>query len=232
MKTMDNKQREMGRRDFLALTGGIIGTLSLGSLSTAGSSYASSIVFPETRCEDKSNTNTGKKILIAYASKYGSTGGVAEAIGKELCSKGAKTDICLIKNVKDLSSYQGVVVGSAIFRGKWMPEAVNFVKANSEILRQIPVAYFLVCMTMHQPTEENRRKALSFFDPVLQTIPQVKPFAIVPFAGAMHYSNLSWLNKEIIQSKGVPEGDYRDWEAIRAWARGPVFTKLKVGPTT
>jgi menaquinone-dependent protoporphyrinogen oxidase len=225
METKDNKQRNMGRRDFLALSGGIIGTVALGSMSTAGSS---SIVFLETRCGDKNNTNMVKKILVAYASEYGSTGGVAEAIGKELCSKGAKADVYLMKNAKDLSSYQGVVVGSAIFRGKWMPEAVDFVKANAEILHQVPVAYFLVCMTMHQPTEENRRKALSFFDPVLQTIPQVKPVDIRPFAGAMHYNNLSWFNKKIIQSKGVPEGDFRDWEAIRAWTSGPLSAKLKI----
>lgn len=231
METKDKKQRDLGRRDFLALAGGIIGTLSLGSLSAVGSGYAAPIVFPESRCGDPNN-NTSKKILIAYASQYGSTGGVAEAIGKELCSKGAKADILLMRNVKNLSSYQGVVVGSAIFRGKWMPEAVDFVKANAEILHQVPVAYFLVCMTLHQPSEENRRIALSYFDAVLQTIPQVKPVDIEPFAGAMHYSNLSWLNKKIIQSKGVTEGDFRDWEAIRAWARGAVFTKLKVAQTS
>ncbi|MGA3084532.1 MAG: flavodoxin domain-containing protein [Thermodesulfobacteriota bacterium] len=228
METKANKQRNMDRRDFLVLAGGIIGTISLGSFSPAGSGYAASILFPETRCGDKSNNKVDKKILVAYASEYGSTGGVAEAIGKELCSQGAKADVFLIKNVKNLSSYQGVVVGSAIYRGKWMPEAMDFVKANSEILRQLPVAYFLVCMTLHQPSEENRRIALAYFDPVLQTIPQVKPVDIEPFAGAMHYSNLSWLNKKIIQSKGVTEGDFRDWEAIRSWARGPLFTKLKI----
>jgi menaquinone-dependent protoporphyrinogen oxidase len=232
METKDNKQENMGRRDFLALTGGIIGTISLGSLSAVESSYAGSIVFPETKCGEKSNINNGKKILVAYASQYGSTGGVAEVIGKEFCSMGVKTDVSLMRNVKNLSSYHGVVVGSAIYRGKWMPEAVGFVKGNAELLSQIPVTYFMVCMTMHQPTEENRRKALSYLDPVLQTIPQVKPVDIAPFAGAMHYNNLSWLNKQIMQSKGSPEGDFRDWEAIRAWARGSVFTKLKVVPTT
>src|SRR4030042_4569873 len=231
MKTMDNKHENMGRRDFLTLTGGIIGALSFGGLSAAGSSHAASIVFPESKCGDK-NINMAKKILVAYPSQYGSTGGVAEAIGKELCSKGAKADVCLMRNVKNLSSYQGVVVGSAIFRGKWMSEAINFVKANAEVMSRIPVAYFMVCLTMRQPTEENRRKALSFLDPVLQTIPQVQPVDIEPFAGALHYNNLSGLNKIIMQSKGSPEGDFRDWETIRAWAGGPVSAKLKVVPTT
>jgi menaquinone-dependent protoporphyrinogen oxidase len=40
------------------------------------------------------------------------------------------------------------------------------------------------------------------------------------FAGAVDYDNLSWLYKKILQSKGTPEGDFRDWKAIRAWADG------------
>jgi menaquinone-dependent protoporphyrinogen oxidase len=213
----------MNRREFLINSSIITGT-ALGALTSGGEVFSPSkalgteITFPESSCQNKKNNP--KKILIAYSSKYGSTGGVAEAIGKEICRKGAKGDMVLIKNIKNLSSYQGVVVGSAIFQGKWMHEAVNFVKTNADILHQVPVAYFMVCMTMRQPTEENRRKALSFLDPVLQTIPQVKPVDIAPFAGAMHYSNLSWLNKTIIQSKGGPEGDFRDWEAIRVWAGG------------
>ena len=226
MEAKDKKQKNMGRRDFMALTGGIIGALSLGGLSAEGSEKGADIILPEPKC---GNSNTGKKILVAYSSEYGSTGGVSEAIGKELCGKGANVDVCLTRNVKNLSSYQGVVVGSAIYRGKWMPEATDFVKANFEILQQVPVAYFLVCMTMHQPGEENRRKALSYLDPVLQNIPQVKPVAIEPFAGVMNYGNLSWFNKKIIIAKGVPEGDFRNWEAIRAWTGGPLFSKLKTG---
>ncbi len=215
--------KEMTRREFILngsiITGTALGALTLGSgVLSPSYAQATEIIFPESSCQNKNNSQ--KNVLIAYASQYGSTGGVAEAIGKELCTKGAKVDMVLIKNVKNLSSYHAIVVGSAIFRGKWMSEAVNFVKTNAETLGRIPVAYFMVCMTMRQPTEENRRRALSFLDPVLQTNPQVKPVDIAPFAGAMHYNNLSWLNNKIIQSKGLPEGDFRDWEAIRAWARG------------
>jgi menaquinone-dependent protoporphyrinogen oxidase len=215
--------KKMTRREFMVngsiITGGTLGALTLGGgIFSPSKALSTEIIFPESSCQNKNLNN--KNILIAYASAYGSTGGVAEAIGKELCRKGAKVDVFLMKNVKNLSSYQGVVVGSAIYRGKWMPEAVNFVRGHAEILQQVPVAYFMVCMTMRQPTEENRRKALAFLDPVLQTIPQVKPVDIAPFAGAMHYNNLSWLNKTVIQSKGGSEGDFRDWKAIQTWAQG------------
>jgi menaquinone-dependent protoporphyrinogen oxidase len=134
--------------------------------------------------------------------------------------------VALVKNAADIGPYQGVVIGSAIYMGKWMSEAVDFVKKNREALSRVPVAYFIVCMTMSRPTEEKRAQALSYMDPVLKEAPEIKPVAIGTFAGAMHYDNLSWLYKKIMKSKGSPEGDFRDWQAIRAWAREPVYSKL------
>jgi menaquinone-dependent protoporphyrinogen oxidase len=80
-------------------------------------------------------------------------------------------------------------------------------------------------MTLCKPTAENRVKVLAYLDPVLKAIPEIKPVGIGTFAGALDYSNLSWLNKKILKSKGTPEGDFRDWNAIRAWAEGSAFMK-------
>jgi menaquinone-dependent protoporphyrinogen oxidase len=132
----------------------------------------------------------------------------------------------LIKNAGNISSYQGVVIGSAIYMGNWMPEAVDFAKKNRDILCQVPVAYFLVCITLSQPTDKNRAKVLSYMDPILKAVPEIKPVDIGTFAGALDYNNLSWLYKKIMKSKGAPEGDFRDWNGIRAWAREPVYSKL------
>lgn len=224
MEIKDSEHLRVNRRDFLALAEGLIGAVCLGGCVGAGSSHAAPITFSETRCGGKSLT--GKKLLVAYASKYGSTGGVADAIGQELCSKGATVDVLLMKNVVDLGSYQGVVVGSPIYMGEWLPEAVDVVKNNVEVLRRIPVAYFLVCMTLREPTQENRAKALAYLDPVLKAIPEINPVGIGAFAGALDYSNLSWPTKMIMKSKGEPQGDFRDWKAIRAWAEQSVFTKF------
>jgi len=220
----DSDPWRVSRRGFLTLSAGLISAMSLGGISGTGFSHAAEIKFPEARCGGKNKME--KRVLITYASKYGSTGGVADAIGKELCSKEVATDVLLIKNADNLSSYQGVVIGSAIYMGKWLPEAADFVKKNREILRQVPVAYFLVCMTLSQSAEENRAKVLAYMDPVLKAIPEIRPVGIGTFAGALDYSNLSWLNKKILKSKGLPEGDFRDWNAIRAWAREPVWAKF------
>ncbi len=216
MKADNAEQVKMRRRSFLVLVGGAISTLSLGSIPFAEGNPITAVQFPESRCGGKDKV--GKKILVGYASKYGSTGGVADAIGKELCNRGAAVDVCMVKNIGDLNQYGGVVLGSAVYQGKWLPEAVEFVERNREALRQVPMTYFLVCMTMREPTEENRRKVVAYLDPVLKAVPQVKPLKIGAFAGALDYSNLSSPVKLIMKFKGAPEGDFRNWDIIRTWA--------------
>ena len=207
----------INRRLFLGLVCRTMGAVSLGFLIPNNKvSLASEIVFPESSCEGEIKMN--RKILIAYASEYGSTAGVAEAIGKELCNKGASVDVRLAKKVIHLSSYRGVILGSPIYKGKWMSAAVKFLEENSGMLSKIPVAYFVACMTMQNPTEDNRQKALAYLDSVRQSVPQVKPLKIGLFAGALHYDKLSWLMSKILKSKGLPEGDFRNWDIIRTWA--------------
>ena len=217
MERRTSEQEWINRRHFLRLAGGTMGAVSLGLLiPNTKVSLASEILFPEPSCGGEIKMD--KKILVAYASEYGSTAGVAEAIGKELCNKGASVDIRLVKKVTNLSTYRSVIIGSPIYKGKWMPETVKFLKENSQILSKVPVAYFVVCMTMQNPTEENRQKALAYLDPVGHSVPQVKPVKVGLFAGALHYDKLPWLMRKIIKSKGLPEGDFRDWNTIRTWA--------------
>ena len=82
--------------------------------------------------------------MIAYASEYGTTGEVAEAIGDALCEEGYTVETKWIKNVKDINNYDAVIIGSAILYEDWMPEAREFVKNNQDILKNMPVAYLLI----------------------------------------------------------------------------------------
>jgi len=207
------------RRKFMVDGSMLIGGAVLGNeLFFPKKARAGKVEFPESKCGGKGKMD--KKILVAYSSKYGSTGGVADAIGKELCDRGAAVDVCMLKNVGGLNEYRGIVVGSPIYMGKWSPEAADFVERNRGVLQQVPVAYFLVCMTLREPTDENRRKVLAYLDPVLKAVPQVRPVKIGTFAGALDYSNLSSPTKVIMKLKGAPEGDFRDWAAVRAWTEG------------
>jgi menaquinone-dependent protoporphyrinogen oxidase len=222
MEVNEPNIQRMERRSFLTLSAGLIAAIAFGSIPDL--SRAGETEFPESKCGG--GRNMGKRVLVTYASKYGSTGGVAEAIGKEFCGKGLAADVALIRNAGDLGLYQGVVVGSAIYMGKWMPEATDFVKEYRAILSRIPVAYFLVCITMAQPNEKSREVALCYMDPILKAVPEIKPLDIGTFAGALNYNKLSWLNKRILKAKGAPEGDFRDWNSIRTWAQEPAYARF------
>jgi menaquinone-dependent protoporphyrinogen oxidase len=131
---------------------------------------------------------------------------------------GASADIRLVANVKDLSPYHAVIVGSAIRRGKWLPEAVDFVRDNQDILGRLPVAYFAVCLTMKDDTPENRSRVMAYLDPVRKEAQKVNPIAVGLFPGALNFDKLSFVDRMYFQAKGVPEGDYRDWSAVKGWS--------------
>ena len=120
--TMSTMTRRAFMRNTAYLAGGAICTVSSGSgLLMPIKSWASKVVFLETTCGE--NNVQPRRVLVAYASMHGSTGEVAEAIGRVLCGHGAAVDIRLIKNVNSLTPYEAVVVGSAVRRDKWLPEA-------------------------------------------------------------------------------------------------------------
>src|SRR5512136_1356082 len=128
-------------------------------------------------------TTMSNKILIAYASRTGSTGGVAEAIGKTLAESGAQVEVRLMKDVQDLAPYRAVVAGSAIQGRKWLPEAIQFVQTHQAALAHKPFAAFLVCMTLAMPgADKYREHVAGFLQPVRAL---VKPVSEGLFAGVL-----------------------------------------------
>ena len=223
MPVMHKEEQRMSRRDFLLLSAGAICTSILRHEMVGATSEKPGSEFIESTCQNDGPMK--KRVLISYASRCGSTGGVAEAMGQVLCGMGASADIRLVANVNDLSPYHAVIVGSAIRRGKWLPEAVGFVKDNQDILGRLPIAYFVVCLTMKDNTAENRSKVMAYLDPVRKEAQKIQPVAVGLFPGALNYSKLSFVDKTILKAKGASEGDYRDWSAVKAWASavGPMF---------
>lgn len=204
--------RELRRRQFLKAGGTAAGTLIVGG---AGVWVASSprIELPE--ASYPGTKETGDRILVAYASKAGSTAEVAGAIGKRLAAAGLAVDVRRARNVRSVDGYAAVIVGSAIRAGQWLSEASGFVKTQKEALAARKTAYFTLCMTLRQDTPEHREKVAAYLKPVREIL---EPDRIEFFAGKMDYRKLALAPRLISKGMKVPEGDFRNWDAIGAWA--------------
>ena len=152
------------------------------------------------------------QILVAYATGSGSTGEVAEAIAAEIEKEGLTTVVKDVSEIETAVSYSGVVMGSSIRMGRWLPEAVACLEKVQADLANKPVAYFTTCLTMVEDTKENRQIVLDYMEPLQKIAPDVTPIGLGLFAGALDPA------RRAIMVGGGPQGDYRNWQAIRAWA--------------
>jgi menaquinone-dependent protoporphyrinogen oxidase len=114
-----------------------------------------------------------------------------------------------------MDGYAAVIVGSAIRAGRWLPEASAFVKNHREALAARKTAFFTLCMTLQQDTPEHREKVAAYLKPVREIL---DPDEIEFFAGKMDYRKLALVPRPIVERMKVPEGDFRNWDAIGAWA--------------
>jgi menaquinone-dependent protoporphyrinogen oxidase len=187
------------------------------------------------------------KILVAYATLAGSTVEVAQAVSEEIAKSGYKVDILPISEVKDLQAYDGVVVGGPMIMG-WHREATRFLKKHREAFRQIPLAVFVMAMSLTQtgeasiggvpiyvdeelpkPPENEERlnfreryaRLSKYLRPILKATRPVKPVIIGVFGGRLEYGRLKWWAVLFVMLIiQAPAGDRRNWKAIRSWAAG------------
>ena len=153
-----------------------------------------------------------KSILLAYASRFGSTQEVAETIAAALREGDLEVDLQPMQEVKSLDCYDAVVLGAAIYNAKWHAEAHRFVMQHQDFLSQLPVAIFtLGPLSASDAAKRNSRRQL---DSELAKYPWLKPVAVEIFAGKYDPSKPG-LN---FFERFLPARDYRNWNAIRAWA--------------
>jgi menaquinone-dependent protoporphyrinogen oxidase len=157
------------------------------------------------------------KVLVAYATKYGATAEIAEKIGQVLRQAGLPADVVPADRAGDLGAYRAVVLGSAVYIGQWRKEAAKFLKANEAVLAEKPVWLF-----SSGPSGEGDPAELLQgwqFPGKLQPIAdRIGPRDITAFHGAVDADKLNFAERWMLKNVKAPVGDYRDWEAITAWA--------------
>jgi len=153
-----------------------------------------------------------KSILLTYATRFGSTQEVAEAITSVLREAGIEVEIQPMQEVRSLNGYDAVVMGAALYNTRWHQDAHEFLTKHQDVLQQQPVAIFaLGPLNTSDAAKRNSRRQL---DKELAKYPWLKPATLEMFAGKYDPSKpgLGFFERLL------PARDYRDWEAIRAWA--------------
>jgi menaquinone-dependent protoporphyrinogen oxidase len=167
------------------------------------------------------------KLLVTYASKYGSTAEIAEVIGKELRKREYEVEVKPVDQVGSLAGYDGFVIGSAVYAGSWMKAAAKFLRSNQELLAGRPVWLF-----SSGPTGEGDPNEImdgwNFPENLTKVRETIKPKEVILFHGQLDLDKLNFAEKMIIKSVKATVGDFRDWLVIRGWARS-IDLELKAG---
>jgi menaquinone-dependent protoporphyrinogen oxidase len=156
-------------------------------------------------------------VLVAAASKHGATQEIAERVGAVLAARGIEVEVKQLQDVRELGSYQAVVLGSGIYMGKWLKEARRFVEVHAAELAQRPTWLFASGSIMGDPPvgDDPNAMGVGLAEWLVETT-QARELKL--FAGKLDLRRLGLAERASVRMAHAREGDYRDWQAIDDWA--------------
>ena len=169
------------------------------------------------------------QILVLYASTHGHTGKIAARIAAELERDGASVELRDIRaGGADASpdSYDAVVVGASIHAGHHQRELVDWAERNRAGLAASPSAFFSVCLTAADDTDESRAATRGSIDDFVERTGWT-PDRTATFAGALQYREYDFVTRLMMrllmrvghhETDASRDHDYTDWDAVEAWA--------------
>jgi menaquinone-dependent protoporphyrinogen oxidase len=150
------------------------------------------------------------RVLVAYATKRGSTREVAEAVAATLHRAGFDVDVLPAAEVHGLAGYDAVVLGGALYMGRLHGDARRFLADHRRELAVRRVAVFAI--GPRTLADEDVAQSRAQLDRALGAVPEVEPASVAIFGGVLDPAHLHFPFNRIAAS------DARDWDAIRAWA--------------
>jgi menaquinone-dependent protoporphyrinogen oxidase len=152
------------------------------------------------------------RILVSPASKHGGTAEIGRAIAKVLRQRGIDVDVTQPEDIRDLSHYDGFILGSALYMGSWLPEAVTFVDEHAEGLKRLPTWLFSSGPLGDARPEEPIRPEL-----VQHLVSATNALEHRLFSGRLDLERLGRTERFIARWVGAANGDYREWDEIAEW---------------
>jgi menaquinone-dependent protoporphyrinogen oxidase len=165
-------------------------------------------------------------VIIVVGSKHGSTRAIAEVVGEELRNSGLDVSI-VDADASDISldGYGAAVIGSAVYVGRWMKDARDFIVANRESLRKMPLWLF-----SSGPLDDVSDKPIDHAE-VRAFADDVRARDHRVFAGSLDKADLSFVERAAVRLVHAPYGDSREWDEIRSWA-ATIAAELAARPTS
>jgi menaquinone-dependent protoporphyrinogen oxidase len=166
-------------------------------------------------------------VLVAYASRHGATEGIAERIAEKLRTAGLDVEVRPAADPGELGGYEAFVVGSAVYMFHWLKDGAKFVRRNSAVLRARPVWLFssgpLGTDTVDKDGRDVREVAQAKETGELCEAAGARDH--VMFFGAWQKGKPVGMAERFVAMMpaardAMPVGDFRDWDAIDAWAAG------------
>ncbi len=163
------------------------------------------------------------KVLVAHASKYGSTQEVADTVDATLRDRGFEVDVRPVGKIRQLDGYRAIVLGGPIYFGKWRKDAHGFLERNREALEALPVALFAMGPIGDSPSQKDWEESRAALQKDLAKHPWLTPVAFEIFGGKFDPARLDLADRLVTGLPAsplhqLPASDGRDWAAIRAWA--------------
>lgn len=168
------------------------------------------------------------RVLIVYASRYGSTQGIAERVGAILRQHGMEVTVESVQRARDPADYDALVIGSAAYYFRWMKKATEFVRRNRDVLAERPVWLFSSGPLGTKRTDDQGRDVCEVTVPreIAEFKQSIQPRGHRVFFGALIREKLGFAHRLMLKlpvnrdNAVFPLGDFRDWKAIETWAAG------------
>ncbi len=181
---------------------------------------------PDDLIPDNSCTHGVKKILITYDTEHGNTALVAKQLFDGLCAADYSVDLIFVEffDPAEIPNYDGIVIGSPIYIGKWLPGINKLLKRHHAEIAKIPTAFFITCTNVRDLTTDNEsaakyQESLTYFmNPVLEKYPDIKPVSTKVLAGGFWFDEIYPFQRFLMKLAKYPEGDFRKPALIDAWA--------------
>jgi menaquinone-dependent protoporphyrinogen oxidase len=154
------------------------------------------------------------RVLVTAASRHGGTGEIATIIGQALTDAGLETEVKPLRALDSVAGYNAVVLGSGVYVGRWLPEATEFVRRHEIELRARPVWLF-----SSGPIGSPEPKPDGEPAEIAELVASIRARGHRVFAGRLDKGMLGIGERLIVGAVHAEEGDFRDPDAIGAWAR-------------